>query len=90
MAHDEDQGGCSAREKALGIDWMVCEWNVLSEFRVHSALSFPKSEASVLIDLMTKSVMQLVVAPPATVGLGLCFQLPFRMSFSTLPSLRFS
>ena len=21
--HDEDQGGCSAREKALGIDWRI-------------------------------------------------------------------
>ena len=34
--------------------------------------SIPKSEASVLIDLTTKSAKKLVIEPPATVGLGLC------------------
>ena len=51
---------------------------------------FPKSEASVLFDLTTKSVKKLVIEPPATVVLGLCFQLLFMMSFSTLRSLRWS
>ena len=37
-------------------------------------------EASVLFDITTKSVRKLVVAPPATVGLGLCPQLLFMMS----------
>ena len=36
----------------------------------HSSIT--KSEASVLIDLTTKSVKKLVVEPPATVELGLC------------------
>ena len=63
--------------------------SVDSECTHHS--SFPKSEASVLFDLTTKSVKNLVVVePPAIVGLGLCFQPLFMMSFSTLPSLRWN
>ena len=47
----------------------VCDRNVLREFREHS--SIPKSEATVLIGLTTKSATKLMVEPPATVGLAL-------------------
>ena len=46
----------------------VCERNVLSGFRAHSGI--PKSEASVLLDMTTRSAKVLMVEPPA-VGLGL-------------------
>ena len=39
----------------------VCERNVLSGSRVRSTLTHPRSETSVLIDLMTKSAKKLVV-----------------------------
>ena len=45
----------------------------------------PKSEEPVMVDLVTKTAKELVVEPPATVGLSLCSQLLFMMSFSTLP-----
>ena len=48
-----------------------------------------KSEALVLVDLTTKSAKNLVVQPPAIVGLGLCSQL-FTLSLTTLLSLRWN
>ena len=51
--------------------------------------SFTKSEASVLIDLTTKSA-KIGGFTASDGGVGLCFQLLFMMSLSTLPSLRWS
>ena len=55
------------RESPLEVE--VCESKVLSGFRAHSDIS--KSEASVLIDLETRSVKKLVVELPATADQGL-------------------
>ena len=44
--------------------------------------SILKSEASVLVDLTTKSAKKLVVDTPATVGLGLYSQ-PFDVSYDS-------
>ena len=55
---------------------------MLSGFRVHSSIA--KSEASVLIDLMTKSAKKLMVEPPATVGLGLCSASIHDVSYDSL------
>ena len=45
--------------------------------------SISKSEASVLIDLTTKSAKKLVVEPPA-VGLGLCSAATHDVSYDSL------
>ena len=45
------------------------QWNVPCGFRAHS--SIPKSEASVLLDMTTKSAKKLMVEPAAT-WVGLC------------------
>ena len=63
----------------------VCEGICSADPDCTQHSSIPKSEASVLFDLTTKSVKKLVVEPPATVALSL-----FVMSLSTLPSLRWS
>ena len=46
--------------------------------------SIPKSEASVPIDLTTKSVKKLVVEPPSEVGLGLCSAAIHDVSYDSL------
>ena len=65
----------------------ICESKVLSGFRAHSDIS--TSEASVLIDLKTRSVKKLVVELPATVDLGL-YSSAISMSLTIFSSLRWS
>ena len=62
----------------------VCERNVVSGSRVRSTLTHPRSQASVLIDLMTKSAKKLVVQLPATVELGFCSASIHDVSFDSL------
>ena len=53
----ESKTECAIILRAHPLEIEVCERNVLSGFRVHS--SIPKSEASVLIDLTTKSAKKI-------------------------------
>ena len=66
----ESKTECVIVLRAQSWEIEMCDRNELSGFRAHP--SIPKSETSVLTDLMTKSVKKLMVEPSATVGLGLC------------------
>ena len=77
----EDGHRVRIRLRGHPLEVEACERNVLSGFRAHSNIS--KSEASVLIDLETKSVKKLVVEPLATVDL-VSVQLQPMMSLTTL------
>ena len=66
----------------------MCEKNVLADSECIQHFSIPKSEASVLIDLTTKSAKKLVVEPSASVGLGLCSAAIHDISNDSLSSLR--
>ena len=82
----ENKTECAIVLHAHTLEIEVCERNVLNGFRVHS--SIPKSETSVLIDLTTKSAKNLVVQPPAMVGLGLRSAAIHHVSYDSLSSLR--
>ena len=65
----------------------VCESTVRRRFRLHPRIE--KSEASILIELTIDSARNVVVEPPATVGLGLCSDAIHDVSYDLL-SMRWS
>ena len=62
----------------------ACERNVLSGPECTQHSSIPKSEAPVLVDLMTKLALKLLDELPATVGLGLCSLVFHCVSYDSL------